>query len=153
MSRFRSCAEGPHAPACIPLHCFNHNPLYFYMRRSEHFQTQKGLVCGSFLKTRNAHQGHFNYVVAPSLVELPRVSSPCNGSPVAEYKCFCAERNAQCTAFFRAPRSHADFTKQSRLPAQAFMIFFRGPIVYISPTRIPARWPAKEVLGEKNKIS
>lgn len=29
------------------------------------------------------------------------------------------------------------------------MIFFRGPMVYISPTRIPARCPAKEVLKKK----
>ena len=32
------------------------------------------------------------------------------------------------------------------------MIFFRGPWVYISPTRIPARCPAKEVLGEKENL-
>lgn len=29
------------------------------------------------------------------------------------------------------------------------MIFFRGPIVYINPTRIPDRCPAKEVLENK----
>jgi len=42
-------------------------------------------------------------------------------------------------------------TEQNYIPAQAFMIFFRGPIVYINPTRIPARCPAKEVL-QKRKI-
>lgn len=41
--------------------------------------------------------------------------------------------------------------EQNYIPAQAFMIFFRGPIVYINPTRIPARCPAKEVL-QKWKI-
>lgn len=40
-------------------------------------------------------------------------------------------------------------TKPNYIPAQAFMIFFRGPMVYISPTRIPARCPAKEVLKKK----
>lgn len=78
-------------------------PLHFYLRRSEHFYTQKGLVFRSFLKTWNAYQGHFNYVVAPSLVELSRVNSLCNDSPVAEYKCFCAERNAKSRAFFPEP--------------------------------------------------
>lgn len=32
------------------------------------------------------------------------------------------------------------------------MIFFRGPIVYINPTRIPARCPAKEVLQKKENL-
>lgn len=35
------------------------------------------------------------------------------------------------------------------VPAHVSMIFFRGPCVYISPTRMPARCPAKEVLGGK----
>ena len=38
------------------------------------------------------------------------------------------------------------------IPVHDSMIFFRGPWVYISPTRIPARCPAKEVLGEKENL-
>lgn len=39
--------------------------------------------------------------------------------------------------------------EQNYVPAQAFMMFFRGPIVYINPTRIPAKCPAKEVLQKR----
>ena len=45
-------------------------------------------------------------------------------------------------------RSQALFS----IPVHDSMIFFRGPWVYISPTRIPARCPAKEVLGEKEDL-